>query len=124
ARNGERGLAIAQSARPDLILLDVLMPEIDGFEICRRLKADAGTAAIPVIFLTALTDTANKIAGFAAGGVDYITKPFQVGEVLARVRTHVALRNLQQQLAAQNARLREEVTGREQAEQALRRAHD
>jgi two-component system sensor histidine kinase/response regulator len=124
ARDGEHGLEIVQIAQPDLILLDVLMPKIDGFEICRRLKADAGTAAIPVIFLSALHDTINKTAGFAAGGVDYITKPFQVEEVLARVRTHIALRNLQQQLVAQNAQLRQEITRREQAEQALRRAHD
>src|SRR5215212_6680853 len=80
ALDGERCLEIAQFARPDLILLDVLMPEMDGFEICRRLKTDASTAAIPVIFLTALHDTEDKVAGFAAGGVDYITKPFQVDE--------------------------------------------
>jgi two-component system, sensor histidine kinase and response regulator len=124
ARDSEVGLVIAQAAQPDLILLDVLMPKMGGFETCRRLKADAGTAAIPVIFLTVLDDKADKLAGFAAGGVDYITKPFQLEEVLARVRTHIALRKLQQQLAAQNAQLRQEISGREQAEQALRRAHD
>jgi PAS domain S-box-containing protein len=124
ARDGEHGLEIAQYARPDLILLDVLMPGMDGFEACRRLKAEARTAKIPVIFLSALHDTFNKTAGFAAGGVDYITKPFQVEEILARVRTHIALRRLQEQLVAQNADLRQEIARREQAEQALRRAHD
>jgi light-regulated signal transduction histidine kinase (bacteriophytochrome) len=123
ACDGERGLEIAQFARPDLILLDVLMPEMDGFEICRCLKADAVTAAIPVIFLSALDNTEDKVAGFAAGGVDYITKPFQADEVLARVRTHLAVHTLQQQLAAQNAQLQQEMVDRQQAEEALRLAN-
>jgi two-component system, sensor histidine kinase and response regulator len=123
AQDGERGLAIAQSARPDLILLDVLMPEIDGFETCRRLKADAVTAAIPVIFLSALDNIINKTVGFATGGVDYITKPFQAEEMLARVRTHLAMHTLQQQLAAQNAQLQQEMVDRQQAEEALRLAN-
>ena len=116
AQDGASGLAIAQRARPDLILLDVLMPELDGFEACRRLKADDSTQEIPVIFMTALTETADKVAGFVAGGVDYVTKPFQVEEVLARVKTHLALRKLQQQLEAQNVRLQQEIAERMRAE--------
>jgi DNA-binding response OmpR family regulator len=116
AQDGVSGVRVAQRARPDLILLDVLMPELDGFEACRRLKADDSTQEIPVIFMTALTETADKVAGFVAGGVDYVTKPFQVEEVLARVKTHLALRKLQQQLEAQNVRLQQEIAERMRAE--------
>ena len=107
AQDGEEGLRRAALVRPDLILLDVMMPGIDGFEVCRRLKADAATRDIPVIFMTALADTANKLAGFAAGGVDYVTKPFDTTEVLARVSTHLALRAAQAQLAARNLQLQQ-----------------
>jgi DNA-binding response OmpR family regulator len=91
AQDGEEALTRAQLTRPDLILLDVMMPGIDGFETCRRLKANPATADIPVIFMTALTDVNDKVAAFQAGGVDYISKPFQIEELLARVRTHLAL---------------------------------
>jgi DNA-binding response OmpR family regulator len=87
AQDGLEGLKRAEFGQPDLILLDVMMPGIDGFETCRRLKANPLTAEIPVIFMTALTDVADKIAAFQAGGVDYISKPFQTEELLARVRT-------------------------------------
>ncbi len=87
AEDGESGLARAEYALPDLILLDVMMPGIDGLETCRRLKARESTRDIPVIFMTALAETGHKIKGFQAGAVDYITKPFQREEVLARV-TH------------------------------------
>ena len=124
AEDGERGLAIAQRELPDLILLDVLMPGLDGFETCRRLKAAELTNAIPVIFLTSLTDTADKVAGFAAGGVDYVTKPFQMEDVLMRVRTHLSLQIIQKQLEAKNVQLHREIAERQRAEAALQCAHD
>jgi PAS domain S-box-containing protein len=107
ARDGESALERAQYGQPDLILLDVMMPGLDGFETCRRLKASTTSRDIPVIFMTALTDTQDKIRGFQLGAVDYITKPFQPEEVLARIRTHLALRAMQRQLEVQNARLQE-----------------
>lgn len=123
ARTGEKGLRVARAAQPDLILLDVLMPGMSGFETCRLLKAGNMTREIPVIFMTALTDTKNKIAGFEAGGVDYITKPFQVEEVLARVRTHVTLHLVQKRMEVKNAQLEREIIERRQAEEALQKAH-
>ena len=116
AQDGASGLEQASYAQPDLILLDVMMPSMDGFETCRRLKTAEQTSAIPVIFMTVLDDISDKVSGFAVGGVDYITKPFQLAEVLARVRTHVTLRDLQRQLAAQNAQLRQEIAERKRAE--------
>ncbi len=95
ARNGETGLERAAFAQPDLILLDVQMPGINGFETCRQLKANEATRDIPVIFMTALTDVADKVRGFESGGVDYVTKPIQVDEVWARVQTHLTIRELQ-----------------------------
>ncbi|AUX36802.1 MULTISPECIES: ATP-binding protein [Sorangium] len=106
AQDGEEALERASLMRPDLILLDVLMPDIDGFETCRRLKAAEGTRYIPVIFMTCLTDAADKLVGFTAGGVDYITKPFEIGEVIARVTTHLSLREAQKELEEKNAELR------------------
>ena len=85
--------ALAQP--PALILLDVRMPEMDGFEVCRRLKQDERTRDIPVIFVSALQDVLNRVQGFEAGGVDFISKPFQEAEILARVQTHLTLRNMQ-----------------------------
>lgn len=99
ARSGESGLERASFAQPDLILLDVQMPGIDGFETCRRLKASERTKDIPVIFMTALADVADKLRGFAAGGVDYVTKPIEVEEVWARVNSHLTIRALQQEMA-------------------------
>jgi DNA-binding response OmpR family regulator len=84
ALSGDEGIERAEFVRPDLILLDVMMPGLDGFETCRRLKSSEQTKAIPVIFMTALTDTTDKLAGFAAGAVDYVTKPLNGAEVLAR----------------------------------------
>lgn len=112
AHDGAAGLNIARQVRPDLILLDVMMPGMDGLETCRRLKADAGTRAIPVIFMTALTDTTDKVRGFETGGVDYITKPFQVEEVLARVKTHLSLHTLQVQLQQAHDKLEQRVSAR------------
>jgi len=94
AENGEQGYNMAVSEHPDLILLDVIMPGIDGYEVCRMLKADGRTMEIPVIFLTARVETVDKIAGLDAGGVDYITKPFESAEVMARVRTHMELKKI------------------------------
>ncbi len=98
AISGKQALAIAADIHPDLILLDIMMPEMDGFETCRRLKDNPSTADIPVMFLTARTDADDIVKGFALGAVDYITKPFNRQELLARVATHLALRYSQQQL--------------------------
>jgi signal transduction histidine kinase len=98
AQTAAEGLLRAEFAEPDLILLDVVMPGIDGFEACRRLKAGKTTKDIPVIFMTGLTDPKQKVTGFDAGGVDYITKPFQIEEVLARINTHLALRKANREL--------------------------
>jgi len=87
AKNGEAALNIVKKTRPDLILLDIMMPGIDGFEVCRRLKADPATHRIPVIFLSALDETADKVKGLQLGAVDYVSKPFQAEEVIARVNT-------------------------------------
>lgn len=95
--SGAAGLRAAQLAKPDLILLDIQMPETDGFEVCRRLKADGETGDIPVIFISALDDIDDKVQAFQAGGVDYITKPFQLEEVLARVETHLEIQRLRRQ---------------------------
>ena len=105
AQDGAEGLSRAQLVLPDLILLDVMMPRLDGFEVCRRLKADPRTSGIPVIFMTSLTDTHDKVAGFAAGAADYLTKPLHAEEMLARVNAHLHLRALARQLEARNAQL-------------------
>jgi len=123
AQDGVEGFRRAQFVRPDLVLLDVMMPGMDGFETCRRLKATDSTRDIPVIFMTALADISHKITGFEVGGVDYVTKPFQTAEVWSRVNAHLELRAIQKQLAAQNLQLQQEVAEREQAEAALQRAH-
>ncbi|MCP4605104.1 MAG: response regulator, partial [Proteobacteria bacterium] len=98
ATDGELALKRAEYAQPDIILLDILMPGIDGFEVCRRLKENETTRNIPVIFMTALTETEDEIRGFQVGAVDYITKPFYKEKVLARIRTHVRLRELTERL--------------------------
>lgn len=112
ARDGETGLQLARQEQPDLILLDVRLPGIDGFEVCRRLKADERTQEIPVIFMTVITKAEDKVRGFAAGGVDYITKPFQHEEVLARVTTHLRLRELTRRLEEANGNLERRVEKR------------
>jgi DNA-binding response OmpR family regulator len=97
ATDGESALEQTDYSKPDLILLDVMMPGIDGFETCRRLKSRAQTEPIPVIFMTALSDTVDKVKGLELGAVDYVTKPFQQEEVLARVRLHLKVYYLTQQ---------------------------
>ena len=96
--SGQRALDILPKIRPDLVLLDVMMPGMNGFEICRRIKADKKLASLPIIFMTALDSVGDKMAGFAAGAVDYITKPFQQAEVLARINTHITLRKREKEL--------------------------
>jgi len=127
ARDGESAIKRAQYTHPDIILLDVVMPGLDGFETCRRLKAHEATKDIPVIFMTALASPDNRIKGFEVGGLDYIVKPFQHEEVFARVTIHLRIRKLQQQLESQNALLQEkneqlqrEITERKRAEEQLK----
>ncbi|MBD2186129.1 response regulator [Planktothrix sp. FACHB-1355] len=103
--SGKLALAGIRQSIPDLILLDIMMPEMDGYEVCQQLKSDELTRDIPVIFISAINDVLDKVKAFAVGGVDYITKPFQVEEVLARVETHLALRSLQKSLEQKNAQL-------------------
>ncbi|HEY9600935.1 MAG TPA: PAS domain S-box protein [Allocoleopsis sp.] len=121
ARNGETAIERAEYARPDLILLDILMPGIDGFETCRRLKANEATKDIPVIFMTALTEIVDKVKGLTLGAVDYITKPLQHDEILARVNIHLSLRNLTKKLTEQNECLEAEISQRKRVEAELRR---
>ncbi|MCP4693836.1 MAG: response regulator [Desulfobacterales bacterium] len=120
ASDARLGLASAQKEPPDLVLLDIKMPVMDGWEVCERLKADKRTRDVPVIFISAMDDAADKVKGLALGGVDYITKPFHEKEVLARVEKHLAIRDLQKRLEAKNARLQREILERKQAEEALR----
>jgi PAS domain S-box-containing protein len=105
AQDGESAIQKVEYAHPDLILLDVMMPGIDGFETCRRLKANPATQDIPVIFMTALSEAVDKVKGFSLGAVDYVTKPMQQEEVRARVTTHLTLRNLHHKLQEQNLQL-------------------
>ncbi|MGB6489415.1 MAG: response regulator [Steroidobacteraceae bacterium] len=149
AQDGEEGLQRAELTRPDVILLDVMMPGLGGVEVCRRLKSSSRTREIPVIFMTSLTDTRDKVAGFAAGAVDYVTKPLQAEEVIARIEAHLKLHAAQILLEEQNTllamyredlegqvaertaelhesnrRLRAEVAERESAEQQARQLNE
>ena len=110
--NGPMALTVARSATPDLILLDINMPDMDGYEVCRHLKEEEKTRDIPIIFISALNEVTDKIQAFTAGGVDYVTKPFQFEEVLARVETHLVLRRLQKQLQVANIELERRVDER------------
>lgn len=105
AKDGSRALTLAQLELPELILLDIMMPGMDGFEVCRQLKADEKTRDVPVIFISALDATFDKVKAFEVGGVDFVTKPLKSEEVLARVRTHLSLHRLQLRLEKQNAQL-------------------
>jgi signal transduction histidine kinase len=116
--NGEMALKAARSTPPDLILLDITMPQMNGYEVCQHLKADAKTSGIPVIFLSALDQVLDKVTAFAVGGVDYITKPFHLEEVLARIENQLTIQRLQKKLHEQNAQLQEsEALEREKARQ-------
>lgn len=123
AGSGQAALAQIRSQRPDLILMDVCMPEMDGYEVCQVLKEDPATCDIPIIFVSALDEVLDKVKAFRVGGVDYITKPFHAAEVIVRVDTHLALRRLQQQLERQNDRLRQEISERLAVEIALQAAN-
>ena len=105
AYDGHDGLETASYAKPDLILLDIMMPHLNGFEVCKKLKEDKELCEIPVIFITALTETQEKVRAFEVGAVDYVTKPFQQREVLARLNTHLNLRRTQLQLQERNEEL-------------------
>lgn len=107
AANGERALRLAADRPPDLVLLDIMMPGIDGFEVCRRLKADPALQDVPVVFISALDRVQDKIEAFSSGGVDYVTKPFQPAEVEARVATHLELRRKRRELAEALGQLRD-----------------
>lgn len=122
--DGASALAAAKRGNLDLILLDAIMPGLDGFAVCARLKADADTRDIPVIFMTALRDEQDKVRAFSAGAVDYVTKPFQTRELLARVRTHVELRRAQAALEQQNRRLRAEIEAHRRAKESIRHLVD
>ncbi|MBE9068276.1 response regulator [Leptolyngbya cf. ectocarpi LEGE 11479] len=119
ATDGASAIEQARYAQPNLILLDIMMPGIDGFETCRRLKAQLETQTIPVMFMTALTDSDHKVQGLEIGAVDYITKPFQQKEVLARVKLHLRLSLLTQQLEAKNIVLTQEIANKTKAESRL-----
>ncbi len=138
---GEMALRVAQSNWPSLILLDIRMPKIDGYQVCESLKAQSSTRNIPVIFLTALDDSLDKVRAFSTGGADYITKPFKIEEVIARIDHQLALqsaqdeiKNLNQNLESKiiertaqleqiNSILTEEIRARQQTEEALKQAH-
>ena len=119
---GATALRAAQAAPPDLILLDINMPHMNGYEVCQHLKGDSRTVEIPVIFISAMGETLDKVRAFEVGGVDYVTKPFQVEEVLARIETHLALRSLQRQLQSQNHQLQQEIRERQLAEEKFTKA--
>ena len=122
ANDGETALELAQLDPPDLILLDIRMPGIDGFETCKRLKENKTTKDIPVIFMTALSDHISRVMGFSVGAVDYVTKPLQFDEVIARVTIHLKIRNLQLQLEDTISNLQQEVAERKRAEESARDA--
>jgi CheY-like chemotaxis protein len=124
ASDGRTALAEVQNHQPDLILLDIRLPGMDGYEVCRQIKNEETTRHIPIIFVSALDEQTDKVQGFAVGGVDYITKPFQSKEVLARVETHLTLRNLQRQLESQNIELQLEISERKRIEIALQQANE
>jgi signal transduction histidine kinase len=117
AAKGKMALRTARSSPPDLILLDIKMPEMSGYEVCEQLKADEQTREIPVIFISALDEAIDKVKAFNLGGVDYITKPFQVEEVLARIEHQLTIQRLSKQLRQQNQQLQEEIVERKKAEE-------
>jgi signal transduction histidine kinase len=119
ALNGKMALTAAQTTLPDLILLDVNMPVVNGYEVCRQLKENVKTASIPVIFLSALNDATDKVKAFQAGGVDFITKPFQFEEVLMRIQTHLTIEHLQSQLRSKNLQLEQTLDDLKQTQSQL-----
>lgn len=124
AQDGENAIRQAIYAQPDIILLDVMMPGLNGFETCTILKQNEATKDIPIIFMTALSDTDSKVTGFQVGGVDFVTKPVEYPEILARVTTHLTLRRLQQELQSKNLLLEQEIIEHRQTELALRKSEE
>ncbi|PLZ92153.1 diguanylate cyclase response regulator [Fischerella muscicola CCMEE 5323] len=131
ALNGQMALVVCQTLAPDLILLDINMPDINGYEVCQRLKANSQTCNIPIIFLSVLDDVTDKVKGIKMGGADYITKPFQLEEVVVRVQNQLTIQRLQmqlqeinQKLLKQNSLLRLEIEKRRQAEIALQEVNE
>lgn len=122
ALSGKLALRSIQSTLPDLILLDIMMPEMDGYEVCTQLKASERTQDIPIIFISALNEVFDTVKAFSLGGADYITKPFQPQEVLVRIENQLRIRRLSEQLLEQNAKLAEEIEERKRVEEALRQA--
>jgi diguanylate cyclase (GGDEF)-like protein len=117
--DGTMALSAAQLKPPDLILLDVMMPGMDGYAVCEQLKANEATRDVPVIFISALNDVCDKVRAFQLGAVDFVNKPFQMEEVLARVETHITLRRLRQTLQEKNAQLEEEIQVRKETQERL-----
>ncbi|MEO1800868.1 MAG: response regulator, partial [Cyanobacteria bacterium J06629_2] len=107
--NGKLALSAAEINPPDLILLDIMMPDLNGYEVCKQLKSNPKTKNIPVIFISAVNEAVDKVKAFAIGGADYINKPFQIHEVLMRVKNQLAIKSLQQQLREKNERLKHTV---------------
>lgn len=122
--DGESALSSARTKPPDLVLLDIRMPGMTGYGVCQNLKADAKTRDIPIIFISALREPIDKVKAFSMGGVDYVSKPFQEEEVLARVHTHLKLASLRKKIEKQNASLKEEIHYRMVAEEKLRKSND
>ena len=119
ATDGESAIEQIEYVKPDLILLDVMMPGIDGFETCQRFKANPETVKIPIIFMTALSETVDKVRGLSLGAVDYVTKPFEHEEVLVRIRTHLTIAKQRQTIETQNLELQTEICDRKRAEESL-----
>ncbi len=119
AQSGEAALTACLKQAPDLILLDIMMPGMDGLETCKRLKADAALSGIPIIFMTALSEAEDKVAAFQAGGADYITKPFQSEEVLARIRVHIKLQETGRSLQSRNQQLEQQINALQDAQQTI-----
>lgn len=124
AASGREAFNTVPMVLPDLILLDIMMPGMDGYAVCELLKANPETCNIPILFISALDDASDKVRAFQVGGMDYITKPFQIKEVLARVAHHLMIRRLQQDLSVQNAQLQAEIEARTQVELELRQKSD
>ncbi len=123
AKSGKAALEIAGKTHPDLILLDIMMPGIDGYEVCRRLKSDRATVDIPVIFLSSLQDTADKVLGFKVGAVDYVHKPFQPDEVKARINTHLSIHRLKREVEQKKDALEDELKAASDVQRRLLPKH-
>ncbi len=119
AISSKLALKAVQNFVPDLIILDIMMPGMDGYELCQNLKSRDALRGVPIIFTSILSETAEKVKAFEMGGVDYICKPLQIEEILARVKTHLTLRRMQQQLSMQNRQLHQEIAERKRTERQL-----